>query len=78
MKPTLVEPQSRSGYGKVPFATSGPPNLTNTGDIHKNNYKSIILEMPNSAKVYKGGKQEDDTHDNNNLQLVRFNPFMVA
>ena len=45
MKPTLVEPQSPSGYGKVPFATSGPPNLTNTGDNHKNNYKNIILEI---------------------------------
>ena len=45
MKPTLVEPQSPSGYGKVPFATSGPPNLTNTGDIHKNNYKNIMLEI---------------------------------
>ena len=45
MKPTLVEPQSPSGYGKVPFATSGPPNSTNTGDNLKNNYKNIILEI---------------------------------
>ena len=45
MKPTLVEPQSPSGYGKVPFATSGPSNLTNTGDNHKNNYRNIILEI---------------------------------
>ena len=29
---------------KLPFATSGPPNSTNTGDNHKNNYKNIILE----------------------------------
>ena len=47
VKPTLVETQSPSGYGKVPFATSGPPNSTNAGDIHKNNYKNIILEMYN-------------------------------
>ena len=45
MKPTLVEPQSPSGNDKVPFATSGPPNLTNTGDNHKNNYTNIILEI---------------------------------
>ena len=45
MKPTLVEPQSPSGYGKVPFATSGPPYFTNTGDIHKNNYKNIVLQI---------------------------------
>ena len=45
MKPTLVKRQSPSGYGKVPFATSGPPNLTNTGDIHKNGYKNKILEI---------------------------------
>ena len=45
MKPTLVEPQSPSGYGKVPFTTSGLPNLTNTGDNHKNNYKNIIVEI---------------------------------
>ena len=45
MEPTLVEPQSPSGYGKVPFAMSGPPNLTNTGNIHKNNYKNMILEI---------------------------------
>ena len=42
MKPTLVEPQSPSGYGKVPFATGGPSNSTNTGDNHKSNYKNII------------------------------------
>ena len=35
VKPTLVEPHSPNGFGKVPFDTSGPPNLTNTGDIHK-------------------------------------------
>ena len=45
MKATLVEPQGPSSNGKVPFATSGPHNLTNTGDIHKNNYKNIILEI---------------------------------
>ena len=44
-KPTLAEPQSPRGYGKVPFAMSGPPNLTNTGDSHKNNYKNTILEI---------------------------------
>ena len=49
MKPTLVEPQSPSGYGKVPFATSGPPNLTNTGDIRKNNYKNIILKIKEAS-----------------------------
>ena len=43
MKPTLVELQSPRGYGKVWFATSGPPNLTNTGDNRKNNCKNIIL-----------------------------------
>ena len=48
MKPTLVEPQSPCGYGKVPFATSGPSNSTNTGDNHKNNYKNIILEIKNT------------------------------
>ena len=42
MKSTL-EPQSPSGYGKVPFATSGPP------DNHKNNYKNMILEITLSA-----------------------------
>ena len=45
MKPTLVKPHSRNGFGKVPFATSGPPNSTNTGDIHKNNYKNIMIEI---------------------------------
>ena len=45
MKPFSVEPQSSRGYGKVPFATSGPPNSTNTGDNHKNYYKNILLEM---------------------------------
>ena len=33
------------GYGKVPFATSWPPNSTNTGNNHKNNYKNIIFEI---------------------------------
>ena len=67
MKPTLVELQIPSGYGKVPFATSGPPNSTNTGDNHKNNYKNIILEIkqvnlgftnyaPAIAKVFLGLK----------------------
>ena len=42
MKPTLIEMQSPSGYGKVPFATSGSPNSTNTGDNHKNNYKNVL------------------------------------
>ena len=45
MKPTLVEPHSPNGFGKVSFDTSGPPNSTNTGDIHKNNYKNIKLEI---------------------------------
>ena len=35
VKPTLVEPHSLNGFGKVPFAKSGPPNWTNTGDIHQ-------------------------------------------
>ena len=30
-------------YGKVPFATSEPPDSTNTGDNHKNNYTLRIL-----------------------------------
>ena len=51
VKPTLVEPQSPSGYGKVPFATYGPPNSTNTGDIHKNNYKNIILEIQEDSST---------------------------
>ena len=42
MKPTSVEPQSPSSYGKVPFVMSGPPNSTNTGNIHKNSYKKIL------------------------------------
>ena len=33
MKPTLVEAQSPSGFGKLPYTTSGPHILTNTGDI---------------------------------------------
>ena len=45
MKPTLVELQSARGDDKVPFAMSGPPNLTNTGNIHKTNNKNIILEI---------------------------------
>ena len=45
MKPTLVEAQSSSGYGKVPYTTSGPPKSTNTGDIRKNGYKNMILEI---------------------------------
>ena len=49
MKPTLVVPQSPSGYGKVPFATSGPPNSRNTGNNHKNNYKNIMLEISSST-----------------------------
>ena len=52
MNLTLVEPQSPSGYGKVPFATSGPPNSTNTGDNHKKNYKNIILEISMVAKSF--------------------------
>ena len=47
MKPTLVEAQSSSGYGKVPYTTSGPPISTNTGDIRKNDYKNMILEISN-------------------------------
>ena len=47
MKPTLVEAQSSSGYGKVPYTTSGPPKSTNTGDIRKNGYKNMILEIIN-------------------------------
>ena len=43
MKPTLVELQSPSGYGKVPVATSGPPNSTNTGDIHKKQLHKYII-----------------------------------
>ena len=45
MKPTLVEAQSSSGYGKVPYTTSGPSKSTNTGDIRKNGYKNMILEI---------------------------------
>ena len=45
MKPNLVEAQSSSGYGKVPYTTSGPPKSTNTGDIRKNGYKNMILEI---------------------------------
>ena len=33
VKPTLVEAQSPSGFGKVPYTTFGPPILTNTSDI---------------------------------------------
>ena len=33
VKPTLVEAQSPSGFGKLPYTTSGPHILTNTGDI---------------------------------------------
>ena len=50
MKPTLVEAQSSSDYGKVPYTTSGPPKLTNTGDIHKNGYKNIIIEINNASR----------------------------
>ena len=45
MKPTLVEAQSSSGYGKVPYTTSGPSKSTNTGDIRINGYKNMILEI---------------------------------
>ena len=45
VKPTLVEAQSSSGYGKVPYTTSGPSKSTNTGDIRKNGYKNMILEI---------------------------------
>ena len=31
-----TEPHSPNDFGKVSFATSGPPNFINTGDIHKN------------------------------------------
>ena len=54
MKPTLVELQSPSGYGKVPFAMSGPPNSTNTGDIHKNNYKNIQGDKKSTQQVNYG------------------------
>ena len=53
MKPTLVEPQSPSGYGKVPFATSGPPNLTNTGDNYKNNYKNLREKKKLEIRFFK-------------------------
>ena len=45
VKPTLVEAQSPSGFGKVPYTTSGPPILRNTGDIRKNDHKNMILEI---------------------------------
>ena len=45
LKPTLVEAQSPSGFGKVPYTMPGPPILTNTGDIRKNDYKNMILEI---------------------------------
>ena len=45
MKPTLVEAQSPCGFGKVPCTTSGPPISTNTGDIRKNDYKNMMLEI---------------------------------
>ena len=45
VKPTLVEGQSPRGFGKVPYTTSEPPNSTNTGDIRKNDYKNMILEI---------------------------------
>ena len=51
MKPTLVEPHSPDGFGKVSFDTSGPPNSTNTGDIHKNNYKNIILDIQDDSST---------------------------
>ena len=35
VKPTSVEPHSPNDFGKAPFAMSGPPNWTNTGDIQK-------------------------------------------
>ena len=55
MKPTLVEAQSSIGYGKVPYTTSGPSKSTNTGDIRKNGYKNMILEIfwgQNKAQNY--------------------------
>ena len=44
MKPILVEPHSPSGFGKVSFATSGSPNFTNTGDIHKKKEYELVDE----------------------------------
>ena len=44
MKPTLVEPHSPNSFGKVPFAMSGPPNGTNTGDIYKKK-DSLIVDI---------------------------------
>ena len=45
MKPILVEPHSPNGFGKVSFATSGTPNLTNTGDIHKKKDSHISQQI---------------------------------
>ena len=56
VKPTLVELQSPSSYGKVPFAMSGPPNSTNTGDIHKKTYKIIILEIMPEIPDHDGNR----------------------
>ena len=54
MKRTLVEAQIPNSFGKVPYTTSGPPILTNTGDIRKNDYKNMILEkrFSNSTMCY--------------------------
>ena len=45
VKATLVEAQSPTGFAKVPYTTSRPPNLINTGDIHENDYNNMILEI---------------------------------
>ena len=60
MKPTLIEQQSPSGYGKVPFAISGPPSWTNTSDIHKNTYKNIILEIYPQVRQREEAQEEEE------------------
>ena len=48
MKPSLVdvvEPQSPSGYGKVPFAMSGPPQFNKHWRQLQKQLQNIILEI---------------------------------
>ena len=70
LKPTYVEAQGPQCFGKVPFATSGPPNSTNTGDMHKNNYKNIILQEAMENLVFP------DEIKTKLMNLMKMNKFI--
>ena len=54
--------QSPSGYGNVSLAMSWTSNSTNTGDIHKNNCRNIILDISLINRHIKQARLKDTLH----------------